>query len=156
MELWELEAREQIRFTCWSYNVAGDSGRVEELAAQFAEDGVLEIPDGAHAQGRAAIVDMLNSHAEHGAPADPSAPFFIRHHTSNILTTEVTPTEAKGVAYFAVYTPDGPDHWGRYRDAYVKAGDRWLIKHRRARVDSYTPGGWYHRVYSHFLRAATP
>ncbi|GAB2482998.1 nuclear transport factor 2 family protein [Jatrophihabitans fulvus] len=148
MELWELEAREQIRITCWTYNVAGDSGRVDELAAQFTEDGVLQLADGAEVGGRAAIARMLRDHAERGAPADGSPGFFVRHHTTDILTTEVSTDRAQGVAYFAVYTPDGPDHWGRYRDSYARVGDRWLIAHRRARVDSFTPGGWFSRVYA--------
>ena len=38
MELWELVAREQIRHTVSAYAVAGDSGRVAELAAQFTDE----------------------------------------------------------------------------------------------------------------------
>ena len=150
-ELWELEAREEIRRTVWTYAVSGDSGRVDDLAAQFTADGVLEVPSGERAVGREAIIAMLRSHAADGAPPPSDKPFFIRHHVSNILAQEVTPTAAKGVAYFAVYTPDGPDHWGRYRDEYAPVDGRWLLTYRRARVDSFVPGGWFHRVYKDHL-----
>jgi hypothetical protein len=152
-ELWELSAREQIRQTVWSYAVAGDSGRIDELAAQFTPDGVLEVHGEERAQGRAAIIAMLTRHAAAGAPpasalpAD-SPPFFIRHFVTNIAIQSLTPAEAHGVAYFAVFTPAGPDHWGRYRDVYVPDGDRWLLRHRTARVDSSVEGGWYRRTFA--------
>jgi hypothetical protein len=64
-----------------------------------------------------------------------------------VFIDPITPDEAGVSAYFAVFTPDGPDHWGRYRDVFVPSGDRWLLKHRTARVDSAIPGGWYRRVW---------
>jgi hypothetical protein len=147
-ELWELDAREQIRHTVWSYAVAGDSGRVEELAAQFIQDGVLEVHGKEKAQGRTEITAMLARHAAAGAPATDDGPFFIRHFVTNIAVQSITPTEAHGVAYFAVFTPQGPDHWGRYRDIFVPDGYRWLLKYRMARVDSSVEGGWYRRTFS--------
>ena len=57
-ELWELVAREQIRHTIAAYTVAGDSGRFEEIAAQFTEDGVLDVRGQARAEGRAAIAAL--------------------------------------------------------------------------------------------------
>jgi hypothetical protein len=149
-ELWELNAREQIRHTVWSYAIAGDSGRVEELAAQFTPDGVLEVHGKERAEGRAAIIAMLARHAAGGAPPAGSAPFFIRHFVTNIAVQSLTPAEARGVAYFAVFTPQGPDHWGRYRDVFVPDGDRWLLRHRTARVDSSVEGGWYRRTFAAF------
>ena len=65
---------------------------------------------------------------------------------ANVTIQSITPTEAHGVACFAVYTPVGPDHWGRYRDTYVPEDGRWVIKHRRARVDTAIPGGWFDRT----------
>lgn len=149
-ELWELSAREQIRHTVWSYAVAGDSGRVEDLAAQFTPDGVLEVHGKERAEGRAEIVAMLTRHAAEGAPRPGSVPFFIRHFVTNIVIGSLTPDEAHGVAYFAVATPEGLDHWGRYRDVFVPDGDRWLLRHRTARVDSSVEGGWYRRTFAAF------
>jgi len=149
-ELWELSAREQIRHTVWSYAVAGDSGRVDDLAAQFTPDGVLEVQGKECAEGRAEIVAMLTRHAAEGSPPAGSVPFFIRHFVTNIVIGSLAPDEAHGVAYFAVLTPEGLDHWGRYRDVFVPDGDRWLLKHRTARVDSSVEGGWYRRTFAAF------
>ena len=43
MELWELVARESCRDTLAQYTHAGDRYLLEEFAAAFCEDGVLEI-----------------------------------------------------------------------------------------------------------------
>ena len=58
-ELWELQAREQIRDTIGAYHENGDRFRLEDLAACFTEDGVLEVKGRSPAVGRAAIVEML-------------------------------------------------------------------------------------------------
>jgi SnoaL-like domain len=173
-ELWELVAREQIRHTIAAYTFAGDSGRYADLAAQFTVDGVLDVHGQERAEGRAAIAALLGRNAADGAPDEnrpdasrpgsagqpgdaggPGAasqlsdrPFFIRHFVTNVLIDPITPDEARVAAYFAVFTPAGPDHWGRYRDVFVPDGDRWLLKHRTARVDSFVPGGWYQRAFS--------
>jgi hypothetical protein len=147
-ELWELNAREQIRHTVAAYAVAGDSGRVDEVAAQFVEDGALEVRGKETARGRAEIAAMLARHAAAGAPADGSAPFFIRHFVTNVLVQTLRPDGAEVVAYFAVFTLEGSDHWGRYRDVFVPDGDRWLLKQRTARVDGSVAGGWYERTFT--------
>jgi hypothetical protein len=147
-ELWELVAREQIRHTVAAYTIAGDSGRFDEIAAQFTLDGVLEVHGRSRAEGRASIAAMLAHNATDGAPVAGDRPFFIRHFVTNVLIDPITPDEARVVAYFAVFTPDGPDHWGRYRDVFVPDGDRWLLQHRTARVDSSVPGGWYARAFA--------
>jgi SnoaL-like domain len=146
-ELWELVAREQIRHTIAAYTVAGDSGRFEEIAAQFTEDGVLDVRGQARAEGRAAIAALLARNAADGA-AVGDGPSFVRHFVTNVLIDPITRDEARASAYFAVFTPDGPDHWGRYRDVFVPDGERWLLKHRTARVDSAVPGGWYQRAFA--------
>jgi SnoaL-like domain len=145
--LWELSARERIRHTVAAYTIAGDSFRLDELAEQFTEDGVLEVHGQETAHGRAAIVEMLTRHGSTGAAAEPGEQFFIRHFIANVLIQRLTPKLAHGVAYFAVFTPSGPDHWGRYRDEFVPVGDRWLLRHRTARVDASAPDSWYRRTF---------
>ena len=44
----------------------------------------------------------------------------IRHHVSNLTIDVVSPTEARGACYFLAVTEHGVDHWGRYRDRYVR------------------------------------
>ena len=138
-ELWELDAREAVRDTIGAYHEAGDRFRLEDLAACFTEDGVLEVKGRAPAVGRAAIVEML---ARPGAPPAPPG-FYVRHHVSSVRFDSVTLGEARTTAYFLVITPIGADHWGRYRDVLVPDGERWRFKHRFVAVDDHADGSWF-------------
>ena len=143
---WELEAREQIRHTIISYAIAGDRVRLADLAGQFTEDGV---PKSAAATPRAGGTASSRCFPRTATPGNPPGkPFFVRHFITNILVTEITPEEAQAVAYFAVFTPDGPDHWGRYR-GLARSGRRALAAAapQRASGHSFAAGGWYQRVH---------
>jgi hypothetical protein len=137
---WELRAREGIRDTVSAYAAAGDGFRLDELAALFTKDGVLEVKGREAAHGREAIIEMLRGRRDRRRPS--TEPFFIRHCVTNVLFASLTPDRAETSAYFLVLTPQGPDHWGRYRDVLVRAGDRWLFQHRLAAVDATAPGSW--------------
>jgi hypothetical protein len=143
---WELAARERVRDTYASYTHAGDRFRLAELAACFAEDGVLEVKGGGTAVGRDAIVVMLSGARRDPDPAEEIPR--IRHFIANIAFTSMTPEQIGASAYFQVLTQHGPDHWGRYRDVFVPVGGRWLLAHRLVAVDTVMPGGWYARVYA--------
>ena len=140
METWELIAREEIRELVAAYAQLADGGRFDELLELFAEDGVLRGGDAAEARGRDAIRAFL---AGTGSDLkDVTAAPLIRHHVSNLRIEVVSPDEARGTAYFFVVTDRGPDHWGRYRDQYVRRHGRWCFAYRRARLDGYAPGSW--------------
>jgi hypothetical protein len=66
----------------------------------------------------------------------------MQHHVSSVRVVVVSTTEATATCYFTVMTGAGVDHWGRYKDAFVPDGDRWLFAHRLVRTDGRTPGGW--------------
>jgi hypothetical protein len=138
MEMWELVAREQIRDIYTDYTHAGDRMRLPDLADCFTEDGELEVKNLFAVRGRAAIAAQLATPAN-SAPATTER-FFVRHFISNLRFAEVSPELIHTTAYFAVFTPAGPDHWGRYRDELVPAGDRWLFRRRAVFVDSAVPG----------------
>jgi hypothetical protein len=153
----ELAIREAVRDTLARYNHAGDRGRLEELAAQFTPDGILEIHSGQRLEGRAAIIAGLGavvrrrhsashnhdaSH-DHGAAAPRDLTPILRHHVSSVLIHDVTPERAQAASYFAVLTRDGLDHWGRYRDTLVPCEGRWLLAHRFVRTDAYAPGSHF-------------
>jgi hypothetical protein len=141
MELWELAAREGVRDTIAAYADAGDRLRLEDVAATFAPDGVLEVKGRAPAVGRDAIVAMLSDRSSRPRPS--TEPFFIRHFITNVRFVSVTPDEIHSTAYFLVLTPDGPDHWGRYRDRLVRVGERWLLGHRLVAVDAAVADSWF-------------
>ncbi|EID10778.1 Uncharacterised protein [Mycolicibacterium phlei] len=139
MELWELCARERIRDTLARYNWSGDAGRLDELAATFCQDGVLEVRGRAPAHGRAGILEFLGGAVAGFDAPDPGVRRIVRHNVANIRFLEVTREQARVACYFTVFTEIGLDHYGRYRDVFVPVGDDWLIRHRLASTDWAAP-----------------
>ena len=122
-----------------AYHLAGDRGRLDELASAFAEDGVLELATG-ELRGRTAIRAGLS--AVGGASDEVSAevrPAFVRHHLTTSHIELTGPDTARGWSYFLVMTPIGIDHSGRYVDDYVAEEGQWLIAHRRVVVEWAAP-----------------
>jgi ketosteroid isomerase-like protein len=133
MESWELVARETIRELVVRYAHGVDRGRFDEVAALFADDGVLDLPEGRRLTGPDAIREFLGGTRDtmRAGATSPS----IRHHVTSHRIDVEGPDGAVGFAYFLVVTERGPDHWGRYADRYVRAGDRWRFAARRVRLD---------------------
>lgn len=132
--------RDAIRDLLARYTYHGDRGRVADLAACFADEGVLEYP-GNRAQGRAAIAPALSS-----GQRDPRLTF-VRHHISNPLI-EISGDAATARSYFTVHADAGPDHSGTYDDRLIRTADGWRFVHRRVRVD-------WQAEHSLFRRMAT-
>ena len=86
-----------------------------DLAACFAEDGVLEFP-GAHAQGREAIRTVLTS------GETVAGRTFVRHHITNPLI-DLAGDGAVARSYFTVHSDNGPDHSGTYDDKFVRTAE---------------------------------
>lgn len=141
MEMWELVAREQVRNRYAAYQHAGDRFRLDDLAACFTVDGVLEIKGSAPVQGRSAIRGLLAGARREPDPATEVTQ--IRHFVANLLFSAVAPVRIESSAYFQVLTQHGLDHWGRYRDVLVPFEGDWLFAHRLVAVDATTPGSWY-------------
>ena len=133
MEPWELVARERIRDTIARYNWSGDAFRLDELAAAFCDDGVLEIRGREPLHGREAIVGFLSGVG--GRPAASGTRRIVRHNIANVRFVEVAAGQARAESYFTVLTEIGLDHYGRYRDTFVPVGDEWLIRHRFVSTD---------------------
>ena len=119
--------RDAIRDLLARYTYNGDRGRITDLAACFADDGVLEYP-GNRAQGPAAIAAALSS-----GERDPRRTF-VRHHITNPLI-EIAGDSATARSYFAVHADAGPDHSGTYDDRLIRTRYGWRFAHRRVRVD---------------------
>ena len=141
MESWELGARERVRDVYARYNHAGDRFRVDDLAACFVHDGVLAIRGQEPVRGRAAIVALLSGARREPEPGEVAPQ--VRHFVANLVFRSVHPERIAAEAYFQVFTQQGLDHWGRYRDELVPDGDDWLLAHRTVIVDAVVPGGWY-------------
>jgi hypothetical protein len=141
----ELLARESIRHTLASYNIAGDRLRVDDFAAVFTEDGILEsegVPekDAFRNAGRDEIRAWMTRWGRGSKDANPvHQSTFIRHHLSTCQIEFPGPGTARARTYWVAYTDIGPDHCGCYLDAFRKVGDRWLIAHRKVRMDWSAP-----------------
>ena len=141
----ELLDRESIRHTLASYTMAGDRLRMEDFISVFTEDAILEtdgVPeqDAFRYQGRNAIFDWMNRWR---SQANPSAgdnagvhqATFVRHHLSTCHITFDNAHTARTRTYWTAYTDIGPDHAGVYVDVLRKVNERWLIAHRKIRLD---------------------
>ena len=138
MDLAALVAREAIRELVARYAHAADRGRFDDVGALFADDGMLEMPDGRRIVSPMAIRAFLIETSATMQVASTGS--FIRHHVSSHQVTLEGEHGAAGFAYFFVVTDRGPDHWGRYADRYVRTADGWRFASRRVRLDGWAPG----------------
>jgi hypothetical protein len=147
VETWELVARERIRDSIARYTWGGDHLRLDDVAATFCPDGVLEVRGRPPVRGRDAIKVMLGGVAVDDGTAPPTASIpttrtgrpLVRHNVTNIRIGPLTPERAEVSSYFTVLTEIGLDHAGRYRDVLVPVGDEWLFEHRFVSTDWWSP-----------------
>ncbi|HJL76460.1 MAG TPA: nuclear transport factor 2 family protein [Acidimicrobiales bacterium] len=140
MDAWEVEARVEIAALVVAYNALGDRGRFDELLALFADDATMDIGDGTTYEGRDGIERIFTGTRD--SVRDGSGPAFLQHHTTPVHVAFDGPDAASGDAYFTVMSDVDIDHWGRYRDTYLRIDGTWRFGSRRVRVDGRTPGGW--------------
>jgi hypothetical protein len=135
----QLLAREAIAHTQSVYNTEGDRGRLDGLLDAFTDDGVLELDRGSF-EGKEAIRGALSPAVDaKRAEAAGGARLFLRH---NLTTRRIEFTSESGAdvwTYFMVVTPVGLDHTGVYVDRFVERDGRWLIAHRRVKIDWQSP-----------------
>jgi hypothetical protein len=132
--------RDAIRDLLARYTYHGDRGRLTEMTACFAADGVLEYL-GKAPQGPAAIAAALASGTRDARLT------FIRHHITNPLIA-VDGDGATARSYFIVHSNFGPDHSGTYDDRLVRTADGWRFAHRRVRIDWQAEGSLFERMAS--------
>lgn len=143
----DLLARESIRHTIASYTMAGDRLKVDDFAAVFTEDAILEtegVPehDSFCHEGRQAIRQWMERWREGASSGGEGVhqATFVRHHLATCLIDIVDDSHAHARTYWTAYTDIGPDHAGYYVDTLRKEGDRWLIAWRRIRLDWRSDG----------------
>jgi ketosteroid isomerase-like protein len=127
----ELEAREEIRAAIVDYGRFLDAGDFDGYVGLFASDGEWVGGFGAFA-GRDAIRGMLEQYMPQG-PFDRLSGL---HLLSN-ERIEIEGETAHAVSKWFYITPNaegrpGLVYAGRYDDAFVREGGRWLIKRRVA------------------------
>lgn len=149
MTIDELLAREAIRDTLAKYNVSGDRLKIDDYAACFSEDGIMEAEhkDPAFAfryEGREAIRAWQRrwlDQTTRGAGVHRAT--FARHHLSTSKIDLTGPDSANVRTYWVAWTDIGPDHAGYYLDTFRKVGEEWLIAHRRVREDWRSPASLF-------------
>jgi hypothetical protein len=125
------DPRTEIRHIQSIYNTAGDRGRIEEVIAVFAADGVLEIPGQALA-GREAIAGFLSGVATKGAPSVDLRGS--RHHLTTSRIELDGEDAAQGWTYFFVMRAGQVLQEGTYIDRFVRTAEGWRIAHRRVKI----------------------
>lgn len=136
----ELIARECIRQTMANYTLAGDRLRLEDFVAVFTDDGVLEaehVPesDAFRCEGRQAIREWISRWRSPARQGSAQRATFIRHHLATSQIELESASTARARTYWVAYSDIGPDHCGYYLDVFRKTGERWLIAHRKVRLD---------------------
>lgn len=121
--------REAIRDLMARYTYNGDRGRVADLAACFAEDGVLEFP-GNSATGPSGVKAALT-----GGERNPAISFVRHHITPPLIELAADGQSATARSYFSVTSDNGPDHSGTYDDWLTLTADGWRFARRRVRID---------------------
>lgn len=134
-----MSDREDIRHLIMTYAIEGDRGRLDKLAACFAEDGVLEMAAWRR-EGRAEIAKQLSGGY---SEAPMTRPKFARHNITSSHIELDGPDSAVGRSYFLVVTDIGPDHMGIYADRFRKVDGRWLFARREVRIDWVIEGSTY-------------
>jgi len=137
MTLDEMLAREAIRFTLELYNRNADTADYARHAGVFHPDAVMEIQDGPVLNGLPAIQRALQEGAERRGAFNPGN--FQRHNLTTSMIDLLDSHSARVTTYVIVTTEIGLDHTGRYDDEFIRMGERWLVKHRKATMEWANP-----------------
>lgn len=139
MEDWMHTAHHAVHDTLMRYTWCGDFDDADGFAANFQEDGVLEIKGDRTLVGHDGVRELFKPSSLAQAAGAGGGP--LRHHVASIRIEIESPTQARAWSYFTNLGPHGLDHWGRYADVLAPepGGDRWLFKHRRVSIDGATP-----------------
>ncbi len=136
MEIWQVVAREEIRDLVTRYNSNGDSGRFPQLMELFASDAVMELRDRTYT-GSDEILSIFTGTQDRIRGG--SYPGYVPHYTATHQIDLIDETTASGRLYYAVISPAGLDHWGRYIDNYKVVDGTWHFARRRVTVDGQSP-----------------
>jgi hypothetical protein len=128
------EERRAIEWDCARliahYANLNDEARWGEVAALFAEDGVMSRPSAPDVSiaGREAILAAFLSRP----------PRSTRHICSNVVIDVESATEARGTSAMAMFTQSAPPIVGSFHDRFILTADGWRFAERRGSL-SFMP-----------------
>ena len=133
----ELAAREQIRELVAAYTHLGDGGRLDEMTTLFEPAATLDA-FGTTYRGHDEVKSFFSGIVTDRADAPTRT--FVRHHISNVTVTLDDADSAHGASYWVVYSDNGFESSGRYRDQYRRADDgTWRFHSRKIGRDEPRP-----------------
>jgi len=136
MDFRQTDDRDAVRATLTACEVGTNMGRAADVAATFAEGGVLET-GGKVLRGRAAILaDLERLRRRPRVAGSPSGPGTVIRQLTSTQIEFVSPTEAHCYSRFVATSVTGVDHSGHYTDVVRLVGGSWLVAHRRVSVDT--------------------
>lgn len=105
------------------YANLNDEARWDEVAALYAEDGVMYRPTAPDAPvaGREAILAAFKARP----------PRTTRHVCSNVVVDVESETTARGTSAMLLFTGEGAPLVGSFHDRFVLTGDVWRFAERR-------------------------
>ena len=121
----------------------GDAGRIDDFSKLFAESGTYTLQNGKAATGPPAIERMLAEFSKNMADLEVAAPKYMRHNITTSHVDVVGADDARGDTYFLNVNDKGLDHWGRWRDRFIRDADgRWLFASREVIVEGMADTSW--------------
>ena len=116
------------------YAALNDAARWEEVAALYAEDGLMTRPTAPDEPivGREALLAAFRARP----------PRTGQHVVSNVVVTVESETRARATSAMLLFTSkEGPPLVGSYRDGFVLTDEGWRFSERRGALTFPGPGG---------------
>jgi hypothetical protein len=119
-------------------HTARDKMVFADMNPLFAPNAVVVLPDGKKISPTQLRLVLRGEKAK-----------FIRHNVTTVDIRFVGPNEAEADSFFFAVTNEAPlDHWGFWRDKFVRQIDgSWLITVRELHPEGGDPKGWLVRMY---------
>ncbi|MQY21539.1 nuclear transport factor 2 family protein [Nocardia macrotermitis] len=122
-----------VRATIGAHTQAQDAGRIDDVAAQYTADAVLEMPGVPAFEGRAAIREAFE-----GFSAQITTP--TRHLLANTVLTSWSADEATAESDAALFVR-GENGWGvqlvgHYVDTLRRQDGGWRFRHRKTTFET--------------------
>jgi hypothetical protein len=126
-----------------AYTRFGDGGRFDDLVALFAPDATFQVGEAIHtgpAEIRAFFIDTGESFAAQSTLLPGG------HHVSSRWFEAKAPDHVSSGSRFLYVGPQGPDHWGTYRDEVRQVDGSWRIASRRVRTLGFSEASSLRRL----------